>query len=558
LRNFLKLVLAATIGLSSLLAQRPTVAAGGVLNVASYTFAGLPNHGIAKGSMFIIYGTNLGPATLAQAPGFPLPTNVGGSSVRVTVGGTTVDALILSSLSSQIVALLPSSTPEGEGTLTVTANGQTSATATIRVLPAAFGMFTLNQAGSGPAIVQNVADNGGLTVNTYNTPARPGQLVILWGTGLGPVTGDEAGGPRPGNLTTPINVYVGGQRVTPEYTGRSGCCAGIDQINFRVPATAIGCSVPVVVQTGDIVSNVGTLSVSTTANSCSDPGGVTDQELLTAQQNGLFRTGYLSLTKTTTSFSGGGVSFSSKSDSGSGDFERFDYNNLIRSIGFGRGSAVTFGACTVFTSRDEEVEPVDPIPSTPLDAGPVINISGPGGNKQMLRQNNRYSAELGGGGGFPIPGGPAPQPEYLLPGTYTLENGTGGSGANAVGGFRTQITVPAEFTWQNMDATTTVNRSAGLPVNWFGGNPDGYVTIFGSSSRSNPDVGAGFVCTARVRDNSFTVPSYVLLALPATTGENIGILAVSASSPPVKFTATGLDSGTLTFSDSKFKTVTYR
>jgi uncharacterized protein (TIGR03437 family) len=556
LRTFLKLFLAATIGLSSLLAQRPTVATGGVLNVASYTFAGLPNHGIAKGSMFIIYGTNLGPATLAQASGFPLPTNVGGSSVRVTVGGTTVDAFILSSLSSQIVALLPSSTPEGEGTLTVTANGQTSATATIRVLPAAFGMFTLNQAGSGPAIVQNVADNGGLTVNTYNTPARPGQLVILWGTGLGPVTGDEAGAPRPGNLTTPVNVYVGGQRVTPEYTGRSGCCAGIDQINFRVPASAIGCSVPIIVQTGDIVSNVGTLSVSTTANSCTDPGGITDQELLIAQQSGNFRSGYINLSKQTTSFSGGGFSFNSKTDSGSADFERFDYNNLIRSIGFGRGFATTFGACTVFTSRGDDIEPVDPIPSTPLDAGPVINISGPGGNKQMLRRNDSYSAELGGG--LAIPGAPAPQPEYLLPGTYTLDNGTGGSGANAVGGFRTQVTVPSEFTWQNMDATTTVNRSAGLPVSWFGGNPDGYVLILGISARSNPDVGAGFICTARVRDNNFTVPSYVLLALPATTGDALGALAVTATTPPVKFTATGLDSGTLTFSDSKFKTVTYR
>jgi uncharacterized protein (TIGR03437 family) len=46
-------------------------------------------------------------------------------------------------------------------------------------------------------------------------------------------------------------VYVGGKRAAVTYKGRSGCCAGIDQIVFTVPEGVEGCYVPVVVKTGD-------------------------------------------------------------------------------------------------------------------------------------------------------------------------------------------------------------------------------------------------------------------------------------------------------------------
>lgn len=552
-----RLLLAATLCAGSLLAQRPNVAEGGILNVASYTFAGLPNHGIAQGSMFIIYGTNIGPATPSAFTQFPLPTNLGGAAVRVTVGGQTVDAFIVRASANEIVAILPSNTPAGEGTLTVSFNGQASNSATIRVVRAAFGMFTLNQAGSGPAIVQNANDDGSLVINTYNAPARPGQLVVLWGTGLGAVSGDEAGGPRPGNLSTDLNVFVGGKSANVSYKGRSGCCSGVDQINFTVPADVEGCSVPIIVQTGDIVSNVGTIAVARTGNSCSDPGGITGQELIDAQQRGTLRIGSVTLSKTTTKISAAGISFDSKIDSGSAAFSSYDFNNLIRATGFGTGSASSFGACTVYTFRGMSPAVVDPIRSTPLDAGPVINVNGPNGAKQLRKQGEFYSGELGGG--VQIPGAPAPSPEYLTSGTYNVDNGGGGSGNNSVGPFRTQITLPAEFKWENIDAITSVTRSSGLPISWSGGSLQGSVYIIGSSSRGNSNVGASFFCIAKVSDGSFTVPSYILLALPESTGpNNVGSLGVFATTPPARFTATGLDFGTLTFSDSKFKTVPYR
>ena len=69
------------------LAQVPSPLA--VLNPASNIPAGLPISGIAQGSIFVIYGSALGPATLAQAAALPLPTTTGlsGTSVQVSVSG---------------------------------------------------------------------------------------------------------------------------------------------------------------------------------------------------------------------------------------------------------------------------------------------------------------------------------------------------------------------------------------------------------------------------------------------------------------------------------------
>ena len=83
---------------ASAFAQAPT--AGGVVNAGSYTVAGLPNSAIAEGSLFIVFGTNMGPATLVPVTSFPLPTNLGGSnstngtSITITVNGTNTQALM--------------------------------------------------------------------------------------------------------------------------------------------------------------------------------------------------------------------------------------------------------------------------------------------------------------------------------------------------------------------------------------------------------------------------------------------------------------------------------
>lgn len=166
-------------------ASQPSISPGGVVNAASYAPAGLPNSAIAQGSIFVIFGRNLGPAQLAQAS-FPLPTWLAGTSVRVSVGGQNVDCYMIYTSAGQVAALLPSRTPVGTGTITVTYNNQTSAPAPITVAQTSFGIFTVSQAGMGPGVITDANYQPALITR----PGRRGQVMILWGTGLGPVAAD--------------------------------------------------------------------------------------------------------------------------------------------------------------------------------------------------------------------------------------------------------------------------------------------------------------------------------------------------------------------------------
>ena len=151
---------------------------------------------------------------------------------------------------------------------------------------------------------QNANSGTDQPVNTLTVGARPGQLVIIWGTGLGPVTENEATGARPGDMpSVPVEVYVGGKRADVTYRGRSGCCAGIDQIVFTVPQGVEGCYVPVVVKIGDVVSNFTTMTVSSRAGSCTDLSGMSANQLESAQRSGTLRTGGVSLTRTVSKIS---------------------------------------------------------------------------------------------------------------------------------------------------------------------------------------------------------------------------------------------------------------
>jgi len=88
------------------LAAQPVITPGGVVNAASYSAVGLPNSAIAQGSIFIVFGKNLGPATIATWS-FPLSTTMAGTSATVTVNGTTVSPLMIYTVAGQVAMLMP-------------------------------------------------------------------------------------------------------------------------------------------------------------------------------------------------------------------------------------------------------------------------------------------------------------------------------------------------------------------------------------------------------------------------------------------------------------------
>jgi uncharacterized protein (TIGR03437 family) len=250
-----------------------------VANAASNIAPGLPNSGIAQGAIFLIFGFAMGPTDIAIAPAPFQSTSLSNTSVAVTVSGVTVNAPMYYTSASQVAALLPSNTPAGAGTLTISYSGRTSAPAPITVVPSNAGIFTVGSNGKGPGIVTYadyslVSASKATTCGGPNTTcgaANPGNTLILWATGLGPVSGVDASGAGLGqNMPNlPLKLWLGGVQAPVLYQGRSGCCVGEDQIVFTVPNNVpTGCSVPLVIQINDQISNSTLMPVAATGRDC--------------------------------------------------------------------------------------------------------------------------------------------------------------------------------------------------------------------------------------------------------------------------------------------------
>ncbi len=364
------IALATALSALPILSAAPTVAALGVRNAASYSHPGFPNGAIAQGSLFVVFGSAMGPGAIEYAGSFPLPSTLGGTSVNVTVNGSTLPCPMIYTSSGQLAAILPSAiTPTGTGTLVVSYNGASNA-APITVVTSSPGIFTVNQQGSGPAVIQDGGGNPNALGNAFN----PGQTVVVWGTGLGPISGSDANVPPTGNLPgITVTAFVGGQSAAVAYAGRSQD-AGLDQVNIMLPTGVTGCFVPIyLVATPDsgaaVTSNFGTLSIAGSGTVCVDPAYPD-----ISSGNG-YSSGTVSLTRLVN------VVSATTSDIGAASF--LQYSASIANF-----MDTANGACNV-SQNNGGMPPVLP---RALDAGAVLNVTGPGGARQMAKSAGSYSA----------------------------------------------------------------------------------------------------------------------------------------------------------------------
>ena len=535
---------------------QPTVNPGGVVNAASYIRSGFPNSGIAQGSLFIVFGRDLGPAGLRSFPGLPKPTNLAGTSVRVSVSGTAVDAFLYYTSSSQVAAILPSNTPLGEGAVTVTYNNAVSPPASIRVVRSAPGIFTRTQAGFGQAVLQNVVSPTEWPLNEATEAALPGQAAVLWGTGLGPVAADDSGPPPVGNVSDDVEVLVGNRPVRPFYYGRSGSLPAIDQVNFIVPAGIEGCRVPVAVKVDGVVGNYATMAIASSGKTCSDPVSLSaaDMERLREKQDG--KAAWILLSRLRARLGSASV----EEDEGYAEIARGSLAGMLASGAINPlGTGPALGTCTVYTLPEPGdrvmVEPENPEYRQPLDAGPALSITGPRGQKYVFRG-------LYGGYSITLGRGTPAEPEYLLPGPYSVDNGSGGP---ELGPFQAKLDLRPPLSWTNEAEISDVALTSDLTLTWTGGEPDReFVMIAGTSVNSVSKAQASFVCNERVAAGRFTVPATVLASLPASsewTGAGVPSF-LSISTQPLVATATfaapGLDLGLFRYLNARIKAVHYR
>jgi uncharacterized protein (TIGR03437 family) len=503
--------------------------------------------------VFVVIGTNLGPSSTVNA-NFPLSSVLAGTSAQVTINGVTVSPLIIYTSASQAAMLMPSSTPMGNGTITVTYNGQTSSPAAVQVVGASFGILTLNQAGNGPAVVTDA----NYAAISLTHAASPGRTLVLWGTGLGKISADETQAPPQASVGPQPKVWVGSQQAIVLYWGRAGCCAGLDQINFQVPAGVTGCYIPLAVQTGATVSNFGSIAVAAGGSVCSDPVGLDSSELGRLESGQNLNVATLSLSRTVSPAPSGGAA-TTTTDSGSASFLRYTPSQLLASS---IGQAVSVGYCAVFPINGTP-SVTDPVQPLGLDAG-TIEVGGSNGTKALIPvpgSKGYYNSTLGSSNGPPT--------LYLDPsaGPHTF-NILGGAdvGPSSVQDVQS---APA-LAWTNQAAISSVSESQGVTVNWTNASPGGYVRVTGYSfsldQSGNLAAGARFFCTANPGQGGtgqFTVPPPVLLSLPisasgsASPSGSLGIISQSAPFPvPVTLTR-GLDAGSAQTSFGVIQNVTY-
>jgi uncharacterized protein (TIGR03437 family) len=235
----------------------PAISGGGVVNGASFQ-AGVPAN-----SWVTIKGTNLAPRTDDWSQSIvdgALPTSLDG--VSVTIGGKPAYVYFISP--GQLNVLAPD-VPSGPVTVTVTTDGGTSAvfTTTANAYGPAFFPWPNNQV---VATRQDYsyAAKAGTFPGATTVPAKPGDVIILWGTGFGPtlpaaplgVSVPAAGGyPTASAPTVTINntpALVYGAALAPG-------SAGLYQIAIQVPSTMADGDWPIRATIGNITSPAGAI-----------------------------------------------------------------------------------------------------------------------------------------------------------------------------------------------------------------------------------------------------------------------------------------------------------
>lgn len=241
----------------------PAIASGAVWNNASYNLASLA---VAPGMIAAIFGTNLTDGSHCTPATLCFPRMEGGrlmmrmAGAQVTINGVPVPPLY--AVPGQIGVQIPTELTGTSATIQVTVGGQISPSITIPVEPYSPGIFATNGQGTGAGAIHHLDATG--TRVTAQTPAQPGELVDIYCTGLGQVNPPVPTGVLPsGNVTvaTPT-VTVDGVPADVEFSGLSGCCAGLYQVRIRIPANARSASdLPVVLTIGGKASNTVTIAV---------------------------------------------------------------------------------------------------------------------------------------------------------------------------------------------------------------------------------------------------------------------------------------------------------
>jgi uncharacterized protein (TIGR03437 family) len=213
----------------------PVISANGVVNGASF------QPGIVANSWVTIQGVNLAPNTDNWSNSIvngKLPTVLDG--VSVSMGGKPAYIYYISA--GQLNVLAPDLTP-GPVSVTVTSGGVTSAAVTVTA--SLYGPAFFPWPGNQPVATRqdfSFAVKAGTFAGATTVPAKPGEVIILWGTGFGPTIPAAPGGVAvPGDqtystATLPV-ITINNVAATVYGAALAPGAAGLYQVAIQVPAS---------------------------------------------------------------------------------------------------------------------------------------------------------------------------------------------------------------------------------------------------------------------------------------------------------------------------------
>jgi uncharacterized protein (TIGR03437 family) len=229
-----------------------------VTNAASYA-----SGNIAPGEIITLFGTDMGPATLA---GLALDTSgkvaTTLAGVQVTVKGYPAPLVYVSN--TQTAAVVPYEVAQfTTADVLVKYLGQSSNGIVTNVTTTAPGLFSANASGTGPGAILN--QNG--SVNGPGNPANRGDTIVVYLTGegqtspagvTGKVTTVSATPPLTPAPLLPVSILIGGQPANFSFAGEApGFVSGVMQLNVTVPLTAGSGAQSIVVSIGGNASQSG-------------------------------------------------------------------------------------------------------------------------------------------------------------------------------------------------------------------------------------------------------------------------------------------------------------
>jgi uncharacterized protein (TIGR03437 family) len=210
-----------------------------------------------------------GSLTLAQLVGGRLPTELSGACVEFNG----VRAPLFALTAGQINVQAPNVPASGSVRVSVKTKCGQAGQRTSRFMPVPvaaaapeFFFFVGSVNGVNPVAAVNFTRGGnvgmpGLIAGGAFEPARPGDVLILFATGLGPTNPSfEPGQLATGiaNVIAPVRVRVGDIEAQVTFAGLTPGFAGLNQINMVLPANTPAGNVPITITVGSGAQAVST------------------------------------------------------------------------------------------------------------------------------------------------------------------------------------------------------------------------------------------------------------------------------------------------------------